>query len=120
MSRDELSVLDYLSHILQSIERIERYVQDTSEVAFLQSSLLQDAVVRNFEIIGEASKNLVKHFPEFAGKHPDLPLAFAYKMRNALAHGYMQIDLETVWNTIQNDLPDLYIRVKSCVQELRE
>jgi uncharacterized protein with HEPN domain len=50
-------------------------------------------VIRNFEIIGEASRNIERNCPEFAAAHPELPLIVAYEMRNALAHGYFRVDL---------------------------
>lgn len=113
MSSDSQRLGDYLSHILESIERIEEYVSDMDELSFLQNKLVQDAVIRNFEIIGEASNNIEKYFPEFASLHQDIPFASAYQMRNALAHGYFKIDFEILWKTINNDLPDLYHRVKT-------
>ncbi len=70
--------------------------------------MTQDAVIRNLEVIGEASRNIERHFPEFAKTHPELPLASAYEMRNALAHGYFSVDLGIVWKTIENDLPNLH------------
>jgi uncharacterized protein with HEPN domain len=81
-------------------------------MSFLKSEMAQDAVIRNFEIIGEASHNIEVRFPEFASSHPELPLAFAYQMRNAVAHGYFKVDLEIVWKTIQNDLTGLYAQVQ--------
>jgi uncharacterized protein with HEPN domain len=110
---------DYLGHILQAIERIERYTEDMSEPAFLESGLTQDAVIRNFEIIGEASRNIERNCPEFMTAHPDLPLLNAYEMRNALAHGYFRVDLEIVWKTIQSDLPALRKQVEEIVKELK-
>jgi uncharacterized protein with HEPN domain len=111
MSRDQDRLGDYLSQILEAIERIERYTQDMADLAFLESQLVQDAVVRNLEIIGEASHNIEIHHPEFAAQHPELPLAFAYQMRNAVAHGYFKVDLEIVWKTIHGDLPGLHALV---------
>ncbi|ARU32288.1 hypothetical protein CAP31_11750 [Sulfuriferula sp. AH1] len=118
MSRDKQRLFDYLEHILQAIERIDRYTDDMDEVAFLQSEMAQDAVVRNFEVIGEACHNIEMHFSEFAASHPELPLAFAYQMRNALAHGYFKIDFEIVWKTIQSELAGLYVQVQQLVQDL--
>jgi len=112
MTRDQQRLTDYLTHILEAIERIERYTEDIDEVAFLNSHLVQDAVIRNFEIIGEASNNIEKHFPEFAAAHPELPLSFAYQMRNAVAHGYFKVDFEIVWKTIHRDLPGLHALVQ--------
>lgn len=95
MSKDLQRLADYLSHILEAIERIGRYTEDMDEVAFLKIDLVQDAVIRNFEIIGEASNNIEKHYPQFAANYPELPLASAYQMRNAVAHGYFNVDLES-------------------------
>lgn len=97
--------------MLEAIERINRYTEGIDELAFLQDELIQDAVIRNLEILGEASNNIQKHYPDFATEHPELPLAFAYQMRNAVAHGYFKVDYEIVWKTIQADLPVLYTRV---------
>ena len=58
MSRDPLRLIDYLEHILEAIDRIHRYCVDLDEAAFLSNTMAQDAVVRNFEIIGEASRNI--------------------------------------------------------------
>jgi len=107
---------DYLGHILEAIERIGRYTEDIDENGFLQDEMTQDAVIRNLEIIGEASHNIERDHAEFAAAHPDLPLAFAYQMRNAVAHGYFKVDLEIVWRTVQNDLTGLHAQV----QEIRQ
>lgn len=111
MSRDPQRLPDYLGHILDAIERIQTYVADVDEVGFLSSNIIQDAVIRNLEVIGEASRNIERGHPEFATAHPELPLALANDMRNALAHGYFKVDLEIVWNTIQNNLPDLHAQI---------
>lgn len=108
---DNLRALEYLRHILEAIQRISRYVGDMSEAAFLEDEKTQDAVVRNFEIIGEACRNIERFHADFAAKHPEVPWGFAYEMRNALAHGYFKVDLEIVWKTVHNDLPGLAERV---------
>lgn len=116
MSRDRQRLIDYLAHLLEAIERIDRYVENLDEVAFLQNELIQDAVIRNFEIIGEASHNIETHHPEFAAEHPELPLAVAYQMRNAVAHGYFKVDLEIVWKTIHKDLPWLHEQIRQLIE----
>jgi uncharacterized protein with HEPN domain len=118
MSRDLQRLTDYLAHILQAIERIDRYCEDLSELEFLQHELIQDAVIRNFEVIGEASNNIEKHYPAYAESHPELPLSSAYQMRNAIAHGYFKVDYELVWRTIQADLPTLYKLVEQALLQL--
>ncbi|PUE16479.1 DUF86 domain-containing protein [Limnohabitans sp. MMS-10A-178] len=112
MMRDPKRLSDYLDHILEAIERIEEYVADLEEMSFLGNKLVQDAVIRNFEVIGEASNNIEKRFPEFVAAHPELPLASAYQMRNAVAHGYFQVDFEILWKTIRRDLPSLHTKVE--------
>ena len=102
-----LRVPDYLGHILEAIERIEEYVSDMDEMAFLSSKLVQDAVIRNIEIIGEASNNIQRVDPVFAAQHAEIPWQVMYAMRNRVSHGYDQVDFEMVWKTICNDLPDL-------------
>jgi uncharacterized protein with HEPN domain len=118
MSRDPLRLNDYLAHILEAISRIHEYLEDVDEVGFLSNHLVQDAVIRNFEIIGEASKNIERVAPEFVAAHPELPLSFAYDMRNILAHGYYKVDLGVVWKTIERDLPYLKEQVSSAVKAL--
>lgn len=99
---------DYLDHICSAIERIDRYTEELGELSFLSNEMVQDAVLRNLEIIGEACNNVEKRYPEFAAAHPELPLTIAYQMRNAIAHGYFKVDLEMVWKTIERDLPELH------------
>jgi uncharacterized protein with HEPN domain len=116
MSRDKQRLADYLDHILKAIERINRYTSEMPPEIFLKNEMVQDAVIRNFEIIGEASHNIEVGYPEFARSHPSLPLAFAYQMRNAVSHGYFSIDLEIVLKTISNKLPDLHVQVSDLLR----
>lgn len=104
MNRGQQRLADYLAHIIEAVDRIEQYTKDITEPAFLTNRLVQDAVIRNLEIIGEASNNIEKRFTEFAASHSELPLALAYQMRNAVAHGYFKVDFEIVWTTIHKGL----------------
>ena len=103
-----LRVLDYLDHMLEALERIERYTADLDEAGFLKSELVQDAVIRNIEIIGEAANKIVRAVPDFAAQHEEIPWLVLYTMRNRLSHGYDKVDLEIVWKTIRGDLPPLH------------
>jgi uncharacterized protein with HEPN domain len=107
-----LRVPDYLGHILAAIERIERHTSDVDELGFLNSELIQDAVIRNIEIIGEASNNIQRVDPVFAARHAEIPWQVMYAMRNRVSHGYDKVDFEMVWKTICNDMPELYKLVK--------
>ncbi|WP_020173910.1 HepT-like ribonuclease domain-containing protein [Methyloferula stellata] len=100
-------VIDYIDHIIEAIVRIENYVNGFDQASFMESTLVQDAVIRNIEIIGEAANKINAVDVTFWETHPNLRLDAAYKMRNSLVHGYSTVNLITVWNTVQNDLPVL-------------
>ncbi len=102
---------EYLGHVLKAIERIDRYTQAMDEVGFLNSDLVQDAVIRNIEIIGEAANNIQRVDPEFAAHYSNIPWQVMYTMRNRVSHGYDKVDLEIVWRTIQGDLPALRAQI---------
>lgn len=108
-----LRVPDHLTHILQAIERIERHTADVDEMGFLSSELIQDAVIRNLEVVGEAANNIQRADAAFAASHAEIPWEVMYAMRNRLSHGYDKVDFEIVWKTIHRDLPDLYKLVKA-------
>ena len=76
-------VFDDLGHMLEALRRIDHYTQD--------------AVIRNLEVIGEAARNVQRHDPAFAASHPDIPWAVAYRMRNALSHGYEIVAILDAW-----------------------
>lgn len=105
-------LIDYLSHILQALSRIQIYTDSMDESMFVADERTQDAVIRNFEIIGEAARNIERRYPEYAEEHSEVPWVIAYEMRNALAHGYFKVDLEIVWRTIEMDLPELETQIK--------
>jgi uncharacterized protein with HEPN domain len=112
-----LRVPDYLEHILQAMTQIETYTEGIDQAAFARSPLLQDAVVRNIEIIGEAANNILSLDSTFDKNHPDLELRAAYAMRNALSHGYFTVNPVVVWGTVQHDIPTLK---KQVVDALRD
>lgn len=108
-----LRVPDYLGHILQAIDRIQQYTRSVDITGFLADEMLQDAVIRNIEVIGEAANNIQRADAAFAAAHSEVPWQVMYTMRNRLSHGYDSIDLEVVWKTIQNDLPYLHKLIKA-------
>ena len=120
MSRaDVLRIPDYLEHIVEGIERIHRYVSDVSEIDFLADEKTQDAVIRNFENIGEVAHNIERYHSTFADAHPDIQWTVVYAMRNRIAHGYFKVDLEMIWKTIHAELPELHTQIKQLLEEIK-
>lgn len=99
----------YLTHIQDAIRKIKSYTSCSYE-EFRKDEKGQDAVIRNFEIIGEA----VKHISEaLRNQHSDIPWKKIAGLRDELIHEYFGVDLEIVWRIIQNELPKLESKVKS-------
>jgi len=92
----------YLSDMILAIERIEEYLEGQDFHSFAQNYMLVDAVSRNFEIIGEAAKNIPKEIQE---KYPELPWRKMYGLRNLIAHEYFGVDYEIIWEIATKNLP---------------
>lgn len=105
----------YLEDILESIERIEKNTKNLSRDDFSGSIDKQDAVVHRLEIIGEAAKNVPQ---EFRDTYPEIPWREIARTRDKITHHYFEIDVEQIWNILQNDLPLLKKQVKTMLQEL--
>ena len=99
----------YLKHIIEAISRIEDYTKGVDNKKFISSNLIQAGVIREIEIIGEASKMLDDKFKD---KHPSVPWKQIVGMRDKLIHGYFGVDIEAVWETIKRDIPALRAEVK--------
>jgi len=94
----------YLKDILDSVEKIESYLEGFKEMDFDGNYAIQDAVMRRLEIIGKA----VKHLPEESkNKYPNIPWKDIAGMRDILIHEYAGVQVERVWLTVKNDLPPL-------------
>lgn len=111
MSNDEADAL-YLEHILERIQRIEACAQEGRE-AFDASPILQDAIMRNFEVIGEAVKQLS---PDRRDRYPEVAWRRVAGFRDVLIHNYVGVDLDEVWNVVEKDLP----RLKRTVEAMRD
>jgi len=94
----------YLLHILDAIEKIKRYTATVDIGSFSNDDMMIDAVVRELEIIGEASRNLSDSFQD---DHSEIPWYKIKAMRNVLIHEYFGINLKVVWDTCKNDMPSL-------------
>jgi uncharacterized protein with HEPN domain len=93
----------YLAHILECIQRVERFTNE-GKSRFLQDVMVQDAVLRNFEVIGEAAKRLDD---AYRTAHPQIPWRALAGLRDVLIHQYESVDLERVWAMIEGELPAL-------------
>jgi len=100
--------LVYLRHIMDSIAKIESYATVRKE-EFLTVCHWQDAIIRNLEVIGEATKRLGK---PLKGQYPEVPWRNVAGLRDVLIHDYMGVDLESVWNVVENDLPSLKLQIQ--------
>jgi uncharacterized protein with HEPN domain len=103
----------YLKDILFAIEKIEKYTKGLSHFEFKKNSLVIDGVVRNLEIIGEASKKLPT---EIKNNLPDIEWKKMTGLRDILIHEYFGIDKDIVWDIIQNKLPSLKKKISELMK----
>jgi len=94
----------YLRHILDAISRIEEYTRGVEYEDFMDDHLIQDGVIRQIEIIGEATKRLSRAIRE---KHSEIPWKDMAGMRDKLIHDYLGVDIDAVWDTVKRDVPTM-------------
>ena len=100
-------LIDYLEHMQQAAMDACAFVQGTAREDFQQDKRTQQAVIMSLIIVGEAATKVMDSHADFAQEHPQVPWRGMRGMRNRMAHGYFDIDLDMVWNTVQNALPEL-------------
>lgn len=112
---------DYLQHIVEAIERATAYAGKarTFEV-FEQDVLLQDGIVRNIGVIGEAAVKIEQIAPGLVAQWPAIPWREMQTMRHKLVHDYFDIDLSIVWDTVQRDLPKLATQISQVLAAFDE
>ena len=121
MRKHPQRVEDYLEHIAQAIDRAIQYVEPFGRLeAFEQNHQVQDAVIRNIEIIGEAANQIQRQAPEFVAAHRELPWVQMRGMRNKMIHNYFDVSLRVVWNTIKHDLPRLKQQIDATLTDYRK
>ena len=103
----------YIRHILESITLIEQYTENISFEEFEKDRKTIDAVIRNFEIIGEASNKLPE---EFRKKYPEVPWRSIIGLRNVLIHDYLGVDIKAVWGNLKQELPHLKEQMKAILE----
>jgi uncharacterized protein with HEPN domain len=104
---------DYLNHIVEAGRRIDFYTAEMTWEDFLEDVKTQDAVIRNIEIVGEATKNLSN---AIRGKYPEIPWKGLSGMRDRLIHHYFGVNLDIVWNVAKEELSEIV----SQIQEMEE
>ncbi|MHB1494783.1 MAG: HepT-like ribonuclease domain-containing protein [Acidithiobacillus sp.] len=114
MSENRLS--DYLDHIKQAATDACSFVEGLGKIDFINDKRTQQAVIMNLIIIGEAATKVMDIYPEFAEDHPEIPWRSMRGMRNRIAHGYFDINLDVVWDTVQTALPELAAQISGVVR----
>lgn len=98
----EKDALVYVEHMLDSIQRIDEYVE--SKEQFYDSHLVQDAVIRNLQVMAESSQRLSD---EIKKSHTEIPWKNISGFRNILVHDYLGVDLDMIWSVVEQELPGL-------------
>jgi uncharacterized protein with HEPN domain len=99
MNKEDAAQLRYM---FNAIEQLEHYTRGMSESEFASRPMVQDAVARQVEIVCEAARHIS---PEFQMQHPKLPLSKTIDLHNKIVGEDFKLNLETIWNTVQDDLP---------------
>jgi uncharacterized protein with HEPN domain len=115
MRADRSDDLQYLEDMLEAAEKIERFTAGMNRAAFKQDEKTVDAVLRNLEIIGEASKLLSE---EVRSAYPAVQWSAMAGMRDKLIHGYATVDLDIVWETVQREVPLLIEQLDTLIEEI--
>lgn len=105
--------LIYIEHILTCVNKILEYTKGMNEVQFLNNNIVQDAVIRNFEVIGEATKQLSA---EFRKKYSNIPWKEIAGMRDILIHDYIGVDIWAVWQTVVQYVPEFKTNIEDILK----
>ncbi len=106
----------FVTHIIDSIQLIESYMEGRTEADLMGSTGLQDKIIRRIQVIGEAVKNLPD---DLKRDNPEVPWRDIAGMRDIVIHQYFGIDLEFVWNVATKDIPDLKLKILKIREELK-
>ena len=114
MKRNELL---FLKDILESISKIGKFSKGLSKEKFMKNELKQSAIIRKIKIIGEAVKNISNKTKD---KYPEIKWRNIAGARDIFIHGYFQVDIERVWDIIQNNLPNLKKQIQKIKKDLEK
>ena len=107
MNARGLRQADYLSHMLDAARLAQGYLEGMEKPDFLEDKRTQQAVILNIMVIGEAATKLADEYPDLVARFPQVEWRSMRGMRNRLAHGYFDINLDVVWDTVKQALPVL-------------
>lgn len=113
MSPKNREYILYLEDMLQSMKRIEEYLDELDFKEFKRNYMVVDATIRNFEVIGEASKNIPS---EIQARYPEIPWKKMYGLRNLITHEYFGIDYEMIWEIAKRNLPQNQIDLEKIIE----
>ncbi len=116
MKPNERDQILYLEDIVLSMQRVEEYITGLDFQRFKRDYKTVDAVIRNFEVIGEASKNLSE---TIKSKYPHVPWKEMYRLRNRISHEYFGIDYEIIWNIVTKHLPGNFKDISETLENER-
>jgi len=113
------TALHFLDDIEASLDHILKYTRGFTREAFLADPVVRDAVAWNFEVIGEAVKNLPD---DLKARYPAVEWRKIAGLRDTIVHGYFRIDFEVIWSIVEDDAPHLHNRIRDIIieEELRE
>jgi uncharacterized protein with HEPN domain len=109
---------DYLDHMQQAAADACSFVEGLAKDDFLEDKRTQQAVIMSLIIIGEADTKVMERYAEFTQVHPEVPWRSMRGMRNRIAHGYFDINLDVVWDTVQTALPELLKQLPAVRQDV--
>lgn len=115
MKKENRNYLMYLSDIQLAMSKIAEYIDGLDFISFKQDYKTVDAVIRNFEIIGEAAKNIPGNLKE---EYPNVPWREMYYLRNKVSHEYFGIDYEIIWDVALNYLPENKLQIDEIINKL--
>ncbi len=104
----------FLLHIRDALREAREFVEGEDYESFAENRMVQNAVMRSFEVVGEATRHVS---PEFREAHPEVPWRLMADFRNKLIHDYFALDIEVVWKTATEDAPLLLSQIEGLVEE---
>lgn len=115
---NDLRLADSIEHIRQACADTGAFIDGMNKASFLSDKRTQKAVVMSLMIIGEAAARIMDRHPDFTARHPETRWRDMRGMRNRIAHGYFDIDLDIVWETAESALPILQAQMQALLDQI--